>query len=86
MYQNDIFLPLVGIAKKPMSLTAKARKVLNEKALGTIQLCLTVLVAFNITDQKTTKDLMKALSILYAKMLAGGSVATHLNKFNSITS
>ena len=57
-------------------------------------------MAFNITEQKTTKDLMASLAALYEKpsasnkvflmkrlfnlkMADNGSVAEHLNKFNT---
>jgi glucose-6-phosphate isomerase len=59
-------------------------------------------VAFNISKEKTTKDLMDALAKLYEKtsasnkvflmkrlfnmkMSEGGSVAHHLNEFNTVT-
>jgi hypothetical protein len=59
-------------------------------------------VAFNISKEKTTRELMDALDKLYEKpsasnkvflmkilfnmkMLEGGSVADHLNEFNTIT-
>jgi hypothetical protein len=59
-------------------------------------------VAFNISKEKTTKELMDALDKLYEKpstsnkvflmkilfnmkMSEGGSVADHLNEFNTVT-
>jgi hypothetical protein len=59
-------------------------------------------VAFNISKEKTMKELMDALDKLYEKplasnkvflmkrlfnmkMLEGGSVADHLNEFNTVT-
>ena len=61
LYQKDLYLPLEGITKKPASMTQEDWDVLDRKALGTIRLCLASSVAFNISDQKTTKDLMKSL-------------------------
>jgi hypothetical protein len=61
-----------------------------------------VSVTFNISKEKTTKELMKALDKLYEKpstsnkvflmkilfnmnMSEGGSIADHLNEFNTVT-
>ena len=49
-------------AKKPMSVNDEEWDILDRKALGTIQLCLTMSVDFNISSEKTTEDLMKKLS------------------------
>jgi hypothetical protein len=67
-----------------------------------IWMSLAVSVAFNISKEKTTKDLMDALAKLYEKpstsnkvflmkilfnmkMSEIGSVADHLNEFNTVT-
>jgi hypothetical protein len=42
-------------------------EVLDRKALGTIRLSLAASVAFNISKEKTTKELMDALDKLYEK-------------------
>ena len=34
--QKDLFLPLVGIAKKPTTMTIESWEVLDRKAVGTI--------------------------------------------------
>jgi hypothetical protein len=77
-------------------------EILDRKALGTIRLSLAASVAFNISKEKTMKDLMDALAKLYEKpsasnkvflmkrlfnmnMSEGGSVADHLNEFNTVT-
>jgi hypothetical protein len=76
-------------------------EVLDRKELGTIQLILATSVAFNISKEKKMKELMDALDKLYEKPLAsnkvflvkrlfnmmseGGSVAYHLNEFNTVT-
>jgi hypothetical protein len=44
-------------------------EILDKKALGTIQLSLEVSMAFNISKEKTMKDLMDALDKLYEKNL-----------------
>jgi hypothetical protein len=61
LYHKDLFLPLDEIKRKPMSMTDEEWKVIDRKALGTIWLCLVVLVDFNISKEKTTKDLMDAV-------------------------
>ena len=52
--------------------------MLDRKALGSIRLCLTPLVAFNITKEKTTKDLMTTLVTLYENPSASNKVF-HMN-------
>jgi hypothetical protein len=99
---KDLFLPLSGVAKKPVAMKDEEWEILDRKALGTIRLSLTVSVAFNISKEKTTKGLMDALDKLHEKpsvsnkvflmkrlfnmkMLEGGSIADHLNEFNTVT-
>jgi hypothetical protein len=67
LYHKDLFLPLGGITKKPMTMKDEEWEVLDRKALGMIQLSLAVSVAFNISKEKTTKELMDALDKLYEK-------------------
>jgi hypothetical protein len=102
LYQKDLFLPLGGIEKKSMTMKDEEWEVLDRKALGTIWLSLATSMAFNISKEKTTKELMDALAKLYEKpstsnkvflmkrlfnmkMSEGGSVANHLNEFNTVT-
>ena len=67
LYQNDLFLPLSGVAKKPVVMKDEEWEILNRKALGTIRLNLEASMAFNILKEKTTKGLMDALAKLYEK-------------------
>jgi hypothetical protein len=102
LYQKDLFLPLGGITKKLMAMKDEEWEVLDRKALGMIRLSLEASMAFNISKEKTTKELMDALDKLYEKpsasnkvflmkrlfnmkMSEGGSVADHLNEFNTVT-
>jgi hypothetical protein len=102
LYQKDLFLPLGGIKKKSMTMKDEEWEVLDRKALGTIRLSLATSVDFNISKEKTMKELMDALAKLYEKpstsnkvflmkilfnmnMSEGGSVADHLNEFNTVT-
>jgi hypothetical protein len=85
-----------------MAMKDEEWEVLDRKALGTIGLSLATSVAFNISKEKITKELMDALAKLYEKpsvsnkvflmkklfnmkMSEGGSVADHLNEFNTVT-
>ncbi|KAK2982064.1 hypothetical protein RJ640_003189 [Escallonia rubra] len=100
LYQNDLYLPLVG--EKPKALNASEWAILDRKALATVRLSLTPQVAFNISKEKTTAAVMKALEKLYEKpsasnkvffmkilfnmrMSENGSVVDHLNDFNGVT-
>jgi hypothetical protein len=102
LYQKDLFLPLGGVEKKLMAMKDEEWEILDRKALGTIRLSLAASVAFNISKEKTMKDLMDTLAKLYEKpsasnkvflmkrlfnmkMSEGGSVADHLNEFNTVT-
>jgi hypothetical protein len=102
LYQKDLFLPLGGIEKKSMTMKDEEWEVLDRKALGTIQLSLEASMAFNISKEKTMKEMMDALDKLYEKpsasnkvflmkrlfnmkMSEGGSIADHLNEFNTVT-
>jgi hypothetical protein len=66
LYQKDLFLPLGGIEKKLMTMKDEEWEVLDRKALGTIRLSLERR-AFNISKEKTMKELMDALDKLYEK-------------------
>jgi hypothetical protein len=57
-------------------------EILDRKALGTIRLCLATSVAFNISKEKITKDLMEALVKLYEKSSASNKVFLMKRLFN----
>jgi hypothetical protein len=76
VYQKDLHLLIVEkpkdmsdeewvVERKPGGMTDPQWMVLDQKALGAIRLSLSKSIAFNIKGQKTTTDLMKALSNLY---------------------
>jgi hypothetical protein len=67
LYQKDLFLPLGGIAKKSMAMKYEEWEVLDRKALGMIQLILAMSMNFNISKEKTMKELMDTLDKLYEK-------------------
>ncbi|KAK2971629.1 hypothetical protein RJ640_003449 [Escallonia rubra] len=59
LYQKDLYLPLVG--EKHEAMSANEWAILDRKALATVRLSLTPQVAFNISMEKTTAAVMKAL-------------------------
>ena len=82
LYQKDLFLPLGGIEKKSMAMKDEEWEVLDINALGTIRLSLAALVAFNISKEKTTKDLMDVLAKLNEKPSASNKVFLMKRLFN----
>jgi hypothetical protein len=82
LYQKDLFLPLGGIKKKLTAMKDKEWEVLDRKSLGTIRLSLTASVAFNISKEKTMKELMDALAKLYEKPSASNKVFIMKRLFN----
>ena len=74
IYHKVIFLSLGRRMNNPTTMKDEEWEILDRKALGTIRLSPTTLVAFNISKEKTTKGLMEALSKLYEKPLASNKV------------
>ena len=82
LYQKDMYLPLSGKTKKPTAMTNAKLEILDRKALGTVRLCLTVSVTFNISKETTTEGLIKALAKLYEKPSASNKVFLMKRLFN----
>jgi hypothetical protein len=61
------FLPKIAFISDSACFQHEEWEVLDRKELGTIQLILGVSVAFNISKEKTTKELIDALAKLYEK-------------------
>ncbi|KAK2967158.1 hypothetical protein RJ640_026549 [Escallonia rubra] len=80
LYQKDLYLPLVG--EKPEAMNANEWTILDRKALATVRLSLTPQVAFNISKEKTTVAVMKALEKLYEKPSASNKVFLMKKLFN----
>ncbi|RYA47032.1 hypothetical protein DD606_23905 [Enterobacter cloacae complex sp. GF14B] len=74
LYQKDLYLPLGGLAKKPATMVDEAWIILDQKALGTIRLSLVSTMAFNVSEMKTTEELMKSLDDFYEKLSASNKV------------
>ena len=82
LYQKDLWWPLEGKIKKLTAMSDEDQDILDRKALGTIQLCLAQLVTFNITKEKTMKELMETLARLYEKPSALNKVFLMKHLFN----
>ncbi|KAK9133630.1 hypothetical protein Scep_013158 [Stephania cephalantha] len=82
LYQKDLYLPLGGKSSKPIDMDDKAWEILDRKALGAIRLSLSPSVAFNISKEKTTQDVMKALTRMYEKPSASNKVFLMKRLFN----
>ena len=79
MERNYIFL---FWGKKPDSMEEEEWSLLNREVLGVIQLTLTRSIAHNVVKEKTTMDLMKALSSMYEKPSANNKVHLMKKLFN----
>ena len=63
--QNGLHKALVGKEQMPSSWDAEKKAEVEERALSTIQLCLSNEVLREVLDQKTAKDLWDKLESLY---------------------
>jgi hypothetical protein len=82
LYQKDLFLPLGGIAKKSTNMKDEEWEVIDRKELGTIWMSMVVSVAFNISKENTTKELMDTLAKQYEKSLVSNKVFLMKRLFN----
>ena len=80
LYQKKLYQPLTGT--KPEGMKEDEWNLLDRQALGVIRLTLSRNVAFNIAKEKTTADLMKALSDMYEKPSASNKVYLMKRLFN----
>jgi glycyl-tRNA synthetase beta subunit len=71
-----------GIKKNPTAMKDEEWEVLDRKALGTIQLSLATSVDFNISKEKTTKEMMYALDKLYENTSMSNNVFLMKRLFN----
>jgi hypothetical protein len=82
LYQKDLFIPLGGITKKSTDMKDKEWEVLDRNALGMIRLSLAASVDFNISKEKTTKEMMDALTKPYEKTSSSNKVFLLKRLFN----
>ncbi|RVX14680.1 Retrovirus-related Pol polyprotein from transposon TNT 1-94 [Vitis vinifera] len=77
LYGRKLHLPLLGT--KPESMKAEEWALLDRQVLGVIRLTLSRSVAHNVVKEKTTADLMKALSGMYEKPSANNKLGGNEN-------
>ena len=80
LYGKKLHLPLLGT--KPQAIKVEKWALLNRQVLGVIRLTLSRSVAHNVVKEKTTADLMKALSSMYEKPLVNNKVHLMKKLFN----
>ena len=68
LYGRKLHLLLLG--EKPEAMKVEEWALLDRQVLGVIKLTLSSFVAHNVVKEKTTADLMKALSGMYEKLSA----------------
>ena len=76
LFGKKLHLPLLG--EKPTTMKDDEWTLLDKQVLGVIRLTLSRSVTHNVMKEKTTTDLMKALSGMYEKLSANNKV--HLMK------
>ncbi|KAG2675527.1 hypothetical protein I3760_12G007600 [Carya illinoinensis] len=72
LYGKKLHLPLLG--RKPDDMSNEDWSFLDRQVLGVIRLTLSRSVAHNVGKEKTTTDLMKALSDMYEQPSANNKV------------
>ena len=80
LYRKQLHLPLLGT--KPEAMKVEEWALLDRQALGVIRLTLSRSVAYNVVKEKTTANLMKALSGTYEKPSANNKVHLMKKLFN----
>ena len=80
LYQKDLHEPLLGV--KPDSMIVEQWNLKDRQALGLIRLNFSKNVAFNIVEEKTTADLLRALANIYEKPSAMNKVYLMRRLFN----
>ena len=79
-YGKKLHLPLLG--EKPATMKDDEWTLLNRQVLGVIRLTLSRSITHNVVKEKTTTDLMKALSGMYEKPSANNKVHLMKKLFN----
>ena len=80
LYEKKLHFSLLG--KKPESIPAVDWTLLDMQILGVIRLTLSRSFAHNMTKEKTTAELMAALSRMYKKPSANSKVHLMKKLFN----
>ena len=80
LYGRKLHLPLLG--KKPEAIKAEKWALLDRQVFGVIRLTLSRSIAHNVVKEKTTTNLMKALSGMYEKPSVNNKVHLMKKLFN----
>ena len=80
LYGRKLHLPLLGT--KPEAMKAEKLALLDKQVLRVIRLTLSRSAAHNVVKEKTTEDLMKALSGMYEKLSENSKVHLMKKLFN----
>ena len=80
LYGRKLHLPLLGT--KPEAMKAEEWALLDRQVLGVIKLTLSRSVTHNVVKEKTTANLMKALSSMYEKPSVNSKVHLMKKLFN----
>ena len=80
LYGRKLHLP--PLRTKPEAMKAEEWALLDRQVLGVIRLTLSRSIAHNVVKEKTTTDLMKALSDMYEKPSANNKVHMMKKLFN----
>ena len=80
LYGRKLHLPL--LRTKPEAMKAEEWTLFDKQVVGVIRLTLSRSVAHNVVKEKTTADLMKALSGMYEKSSANNKVYLMKKLFN----
>ena len=80
LYGKKLHFPLLG--EKPESMLVTDWTLFDRQVLGVIRLTLSRLVAHNVIKEKTTTELMAALSKMYEKPSANNKVHLMKELFN----
>ena len=80
LFGRKLHLPLLGT--KPEAMKAEEWALLDKQVLGVIRLTLSRSVEHNVVKEKTTADLMKALSGMYEKPSANNKIHLMKKLFN----
>ena len=80
LYGRKLHMPLLGT--KPEVMKAEEWALLDRQVLGVIKLTLSRSVAYNVVKEKTTADMMKALSGMYEKSSVNNKVHLMKKLFN----
>ena len=80
LFGKKLHLSLLG--EKPTTMKDEEWAILNRQVLEVIRLTLSRSIAHNVVKEKTTADLMKALSAMYEKPSANNNVHLMKKLFN----